>query len=36
MNRFAIKYSYTEIYAMHLINMYSFNCVRKCLNCKNE
>lgn len=31
MNRFAIEY--TEIYAMHIMNVYGLNCVCKYLNC---
>lgn len=33
MNRFAVGYSYTEIYAMHIMNAYGLNCVCKYLNC---
>ena len=31
MNRFAVECSYTEIYAMHIINVYGLNCVCECL-----
>ncbi len=27
MNRFAVEYSYDEIYAMHIMNVYGLNCV---------
>lgn len=33
MNRFAVEYSYAEIYAMHIIRVYGFNCVCKYLDC---
>ncbi len=33
MNRFAVEYSYTEINAMHIMNVYGLNCVCKYLNC---
>ena len=36
MNRFAVEYSYTEIYAMHIMNVYGLNCVCKYLNCSDE
>ena len=36
MNRFAVEYSYTEIYAMHIVNVYGFNCVCKYMDCQDE
>ena len=33
MNRVAVGYAYTEIYAMHIMNVYGLNCVCKYLNC---